>query len=184
MTSGVPYIKQFNKSSCVAACFEMVLASYGVKVSQRILYKKAEPTSKGLPYPNLMLALKDKNFRLERWSNHKSIYNRVRTEKAKRLGLIRFHSKASLSLLKNFLKKGMPVIVGVHLDTWKNQNLYPEDTHAVVIVGYKNNEFTVNDPATGLHRRGFKVSQKFLKAAWDKCDNTMSVLTKKPTKIK
>lgn len=156
----------------------MVLASYGVKVSQRTLYKKAEPTSKGLPYPDLMLALKDKNFRLERWSNHKSIYNIVRTEKAKRLGLIRFHSKARLSLLKNFLKKGIPVIIGVHLDTWKNQNLYPGDTHAVVVVGYKNNKFAVNDPATGPHWRGFKVSQKHLKSAWNKCDNTMSVLIK------
>ncbi len=175
----VPYIRQFNRSSCVAACFEMVFAYYGVKVNQRILYKKAEPTSRGLPYPDLMLALKDKNFRLERWSNHRTIYNKARTERAKKLGLIRFHSKASLPLLKGFLKKGMPVIIGVHLSTWKDQKLYQGDTHAVVIVGYKNNKFMVNDPATGLHWRGFKVGTRHLKTAWDKCDNAMSVLTKK-----
>ena len=179
MTSDVPYVKQFNRSSCVAACFEMVFAFYGFKVSQRALYKKAEPTSRGLPYPDLMLALKDKNFRLERWSNHKSVYNRARTEKAKKLGLIRFHSKANLPLLKSFLKKGMPVIIGVHLDTWKNQKLYGGDTHAVVIVGYRNNKFIVNDPATGPRWKGFKVSPKHLKTAWDKCDNTMSILIKK-----
>ena len=191
MACKVPYIKQFNRSACVAACFEMVFASYGVRINQRAIYKKAEPTTKGIPYGNLMLAIKDKNYVLERWTNHKSPEDKG-TKKAKQLGLIKLHKNANIKLLKSFLKKGIFAIIGVDADTWykdyKNWKAPTGDTHAIVVSEYntRTNKFIVNDPFLPYLKRNGKcleVSSNHLKAAWDKCDNSMSVLRPKGSSI-
>lgn len=188
MSCKIPYIKQFNKSACVAACFEMVFAYYGIEVNQRVLYKKAEPTSTmGIPYGKLMLAIKDKDYMLERWENHISYNKKIEMKKAIQLGLIKLHKKANIKLLKNFLKKGIPVIIGVDSDIWyknfTNWKAPTGDTHAIVVsYNIKNKKFIVNDPFLPyLKRKGkcSEVSISHLKDAWDGNDNSMSVLIKK-----
>lgn len=139
MACKVPYIKQFNRSSCVAACFEMVFASYEAKINQRAIYKKAEPTAEGIPYGNLTLAIKDKNYILERLTNHKSP-NSIGMKRAKQLGLIKLHKNVNIKILKSFLKKGIFVIIGIDSDIWyknyKNWKAPTGDTHAVVVAGF------------------------------------------------
>jgi uncharacterized protein YvpB len=201
----VPYIKQFNTHSCYVASAAMVMAFYGNKINQKLVYQKAKIT-----YPNnkkevwgcldadLMLAINNKDYRMDLWVNYKpqikqneawsSLFKkyRIRLDRAKKLGMIMQHKNADTNLIKRFIKKGIPVIIEVHSNTWFGLKKFSDsDTHNIVVVGCKSNTFIINDPFLPylkMNGKNFEVSAKRLKAAWEAppyFKNSMTVLTVK-----
>ena len=202
MKLSVPYVKQINTHSCYIASIEMVLTYSGTKINQKTLYEKSkvlDPENKnrilGCFEPDIMLALKNKGLKMDWWINYKSKmklsklwqgyfkkYN-SRLEHAKRLGLIKEHKNANIFLIKQFLKKNIPVMIEVQTNAWYNFNKYDKnETHNVVVLGYEKGKFLVNDPFMpylGKNGKDILISEKHLKISWEAPPyyrNSMSIL--------
>jgi uncharacterized protein YvpB len=201
----VPYIKQFNTHSCYVASAAMVIAFYGGKINQRVVYQKAKITAPdnkrevwGCLDADLMLAINNKDYKMDLWVNYKprirqnkawdSLFKKYKTrlEKAKRLGMIIQHKNANTDLIRRFIKKGIPVMIEVHSNTWVGLQKWSDaETHNIVVLGYKNNKFIVNDPFSpylGMNGKNCEVDSRHLRAAWEAppyFKNSMTVLTKR-----
>jgi uncharacterized protein YvpB len=199
----VPYIKQFNTHSCYVASAAMVMTFYGTKINQRTVYQKAKITAPdnkkevwGVLDADLMLAINNKDYRMDLWVNYKpqikqnkawnSLFWKYKTrlDKAKKLDMIIQHKNANISLIKRFIKKGIPVIIEVHSNTWfRLQRFSDAETHNIVVLGYKSNKFIVNDPFMpylGTNGKNYEVTSRHLKAAWEAppyFKNSMTILT-------
>jgi|GEM_PF-3455025 hypothetical protein len=181
----------------------MVLKFYGQEIDQKNLYRKSvlmDPTNKeslGCWDATIMLAMKDKKYLMEIWSDPKRNVELTKTskfifrmykpklEKAKKLGLIKEHKNADIKLIKNLLKKGIPVIPEIHSRTWYNKkNINNESTHTVVILGYKGKNFIVHDPFMSYYKKNgksIKISFDHFKKAWEAppyYKNNISIIVK------
>ena len=101
-------------------------------------------------------------------------------KEAEKLGILRSHKNGKISLIKKYLNKKLPVIVGIKSKAFYEGNPFweksiynrkwPEDTtHVIIVTGYKNGYYIYNDSSPFLHGdkgRDMKVSESRLKKAW------------------
>ena len=145
---------------------------FGTKVSQARIFRSAEfrdPVTKnslGSWDATIMLAIKDEGYVMDAWIDYRKVkiskrytklfrLYRPKLEKAKGLGLIRIHRNGDLNLIRSLLKKGIPVIVEVHLNTFYRSSWWDhENTHSLVVIGYERGAFVVHDPNSAY--KGYK----------------------------
>lgn len=182
----------------------MVLRFYGVRINQKEIYNKSkvyDPLRKGKVwgcfFPKLMFTIQHTRYKMKMWINYKKnvkmplkvkkLFKKLKPleKKAKQLGLIKEKRNATITLIRQFLRKGIPVIVEVHSNTWfRTKKCQPYETHTVVIKGYENGNFIVNDPYMayrGKKGENIKISVSHFKKAWKMppyYKNSLFILTK------
>jgi uncharacterized protein YvpB len=195
----VPYYKNFNNYSCFVAASAMVLGYFGTKINQRKVYEDAKvyhPKDKkrifGCTVPSIMLAIKNTGYKMTAWHDKNageikkagketglffSIWEK-QIKEAEKLGILKSYKNGKFSLIKKYLNKHIPVIVGVKSKTFYQGNhswgksIYnkkgSEDTnHVVVITGYKNGKYIYNDSSPFLKKgKNLRVAEPRLKKAW------------------
>ncbi|HRQ38376.1 MAG TPA: C39 family peptidase [Chloroflexota bacterium] len=144
----VRHVPQENEAGCLAACSQMVLRFLGIKKSQRALNHLFQPTAFGVPFSRLT--------RLQRFDVVVSI----------RL----FGDDRSLI---QAIDQQTPAIVFVRtrpLPYWQ-----ADTQHAIIIVGYDDAHFLVNDPA--FKQSPLTVPTTSLLLAWDGMDYAYALIT-------
>ncbi len=213
----VPRYKNFNNYSCFATNLAMVLRYFGEKINQRDVFEKAKvyhPKDKkrnfGCTVPSIMLAIKNKGYKMTAW-HHIDIKEikksgkemelffsiwKKQIKQAEKLGILKSYDKGNFSLIKKYLNKKIPVIIGIKSKTfyqgepaWETSiynRRWPEDTnHVIVITGYKYGKYIYNDSSPflkGNNGKDKKVSETKLKKAWKDATyikNAIFVLEKK-----
>jgi ABC-type bacteriocin/lantibiotic exporter with double-glycine peptidase domain len=117
----VPHKTQEEDKGCLAACTQMVLAHLGVKQSQRALNRLFSLTSIGVPFSNIRRIAK--------------------------LGLTVALKTGNEDDLRRAIDQGLPPVVFVFtgaLSYWAANT-----SHALVVVGYDEAGFFLNDPVFG-----------------------------------
>ena len=171
----VPRYKNFNNYSCFVTTIAMILKYYGERINQKEIFEKAKvyyPKDKtrifGCTVPSIMLAIKDKGYRMTAWHNkskNKNISKEMKKfykieekqiKKAEKLGILEDRENGKFSYIKKFLDRRIPVVVGVKSKDfykgnpkWENSiynKKWSETTwHVVVIVGYTKDKYIFND---------------------------------------
>jgi ABC-type bacteriocin/lantibiotic exporter with double-glycine peptidase domain len=142
----IEHQQQEDANGCLAACAQMALAHLGVVVTQAKLNRFLGLTPAGVPASHLK--------RLEHYS--------VKIE----------FQKGTAKDLKQAIAQGIPPIVFVHtsqLPYWKI-----DTQHALLVSGYDDETFLLNDPVFPELRR---VSILELMLAWDEFDNRYALIT-------
>lgn len=200
-TLNVPRYKNFNNYSCFVTTVAMVLRYFGDRINQKKIYEKAKvyhPKDKervfGCTVPSIMLALKNREYKMIAWHDRDNkeikkagkemelffnIWER-QIKEAEKIGILESHKHGKFSLIKKYLAKGLPVIVGIKSKTFYKGNPFweksiynrkwPEDTaHVIVITGYKDGKYLYNDSSpflNGKEGKNMKTSEARLKRAW------------------
>ena len=145
----VNHLQQDNEFGCLAACTQMVLRFYDVTVSQTELNRLFELRSGGVPFSNVS--------RVARY--------RVRVTL----------EEGNEYFLKQAIDQQHPLIIFVHteqltsywdISTW----------HAVVVVGYDEDNFLIHDPA--FHDVPKRVAIDELMLAWLEFDYSCALITR------
>jgi uncharacterized protein YvpB len=211
----VPYYKNFNNCSCFITTIAMVLKYYGKRINQREIFEKAkvyDPHDKrcvGSTVPSVMLALKDERYKMIAWHDKDieaikkagkeserfyKIWDK-QIKESEKLGILENHEHGKISYIKNFLDRGIPVIVGVKSKDfykgnplWENSiynKKWPETTsHVVVITGYTKDKYIFNDSSPffkGNQGKDRIISENKLKKSWrnvPKVKNAIFILEK------
>ena len=198
----VPLYKNFNNYSCFVAAAAMVLRYSKTTINQKKVFEKAKvyhPKDKerlfGCTVPSIMLALKDKGYKMIAWHDkdikeikkagkETELFFKIwgqQIKQAEKLGILKNETHGKFSLIKKYLNKKMPVIVGIKSKTFYEGNPFweksiynkkgAEDTnHVIVITGYKNGYYIYNDSSPFLPKRkgkSMRVSEAHLKRGWE-----------------
>jgi len=146
----VPHQLQQSDADCLAACAAMVLAYLGREIDYALLLELLGIRPFGAPAGNIRL-LAD-------------------------LGLVVVYSKTHTTGLKAMLQQGHPVIVFVRTDQIPHWE-YGTD-HAILVVGYDERHFYVNDP---YHSQApIAVSSGDFELAWLERDYSYALVTPQP----
>lgn len=144
----VPHHKQKANSDCLATCAAMCLAYLEINVSYQKLLRWLDVAPWGTPHRHI-----------QHLEKHLSTV-RVR------------YQQGGLTNVFTSLDNGYPVIIFLwtgelpywHIETW----------HALVVIGYDDNHFWVNDPA--MDTAPHKVSHGDLDLAWLAHDTYYAVI--------
>lgn len=123
-----------GKMQCAAACLTMILSYYGLDVSMNNIDSEIRPGSGGVSCPKLVMYSSSLNFKTD------------------------WFITTDVKQIKDFISRDIPLIARVHCEPKLNI------CHYVVLVGYTDKGFIVNDPLKG---RRFKNYQAFKK--WHSC---------------
>ncbi|MFB6246526.1 MAG: C39 family peptidase [Candidatus Pacearchaeota archaeon] len=197
----VPHFKNINNYSCLVTSVAMVLRYFGTSINQKEVFEKAKvkhPKDKerefGCTIPNVMLSIKDKGYKMLSWHYRDlDLINKSGKEmetffkiwwkkikEAEKLGILKNREYGDFTLIKKYLKKGFPVIVGLKSKTFYQGNpewekrmfnrKWPEETnHVIVVTGYENGKYIYNDSSPFLSKKeakDAKVPESRLKKAW------------------
>ena len=197
----LPRYKNFNNYSCFITTIAMVLKFYEKKINQKEIFEKAkvyDPNDKkrciGSTVPSVMLALKNEGYKMIVWQDKDLKYIKnagketqkfykiwdKQIKEAEKLGILENHPHGKISLIKKFLNKRIPVIVGVKSKdfyegnpSWENSiynRKWPNTTsHVVVITGYTKDTYIFNDSSPffkGNEGKNRTISKKRLEKAW------------------
>jgi ABC-type bacteriocin/lantibiotic exporter with double-glycine peptidase domain len=146
-TLPIEHIPQENEAGCLAACSQMVLRFLGIRKSQRNLNRLFQLTSFGVPFSRLT--------RLERFGVVVSIETFGHEHE-----LIHAIDQQIASIV--FLRTN-------HLPYWQ-----ADTQHAIVVVGYDENNFLVNDPA--FEQAPQRVSMSSFLLAWNDMDYAYALI--------
>lgn len=141
---------QEDEAGCLAACAQMVLAHFGITVSQTELNRLFELTPLGVPLS-----------RLQRLTQPYKVQ-------------VTIHHEGSLADLHRAVDENVPLIVFIHtgqLAYWSE-----EAQHAVVVVGYDSVSLLLNDPAFPDAPQQVPADEFML--AWDEFDNIYARLSR------
>ena len=144
----VPHQSQQQEADCLAACAAMVLTYLEISVSYKRLLKLLKVKSFGTAGQNLKYLTA--------------------------LGVEVVYREGSLEELRNYLVNRTPCIVLVHtadLSHWT----YGTD-HTVVVVGFDEHAFYVNDPAFSEHPLTVPMAE--FELAWMMFDYRYGVMTR------
>lgn len=144
----VSHIRQKSESDCLAACAAMLLAYVGFRIEYQRLLRLLEISEIGAPHSRIQRLL----------AIHKDV--------------TLIYKQGTLDELLHFLEDGHPVIIFV--DTAELPYWSLETGHAVVVVGYAEGIFYVNDPA--FEAAPQSVSSEDLALAWDGYDHFLAVV--------
>src|SRR3989344_2744079 len=143
----VPSYRNFNNYSCFVTTAAMVLKYYGKKINQREVFEKAKvyhPKDKnrlfGCTVPSIMLALRDKGYKMIAWHDkdeegikkagkETKIFFDIwekQIKEAENLGILENHENGEFNFIKKYLEEGFPVIVGIKSKTFYEGNPYWE----------------------------------------------------------
>ena len=144
----INHYPQTIKVGCLAACAQMVLRPLGISVSQQKLHRRFDPTPIGVPFSRLRYL---RNYNVQVTINQGDL------------------SDIILAIDQNtppiiFLRTG-------ELSYWQS-----DTQHAVVVVGYDNDDLLLNDPA--FQNAPQRVLADELMLAWDELDNFYALLTR------
>ena len=160
----------------------------------KVYHPKNKERLFGCTVPSIILALRDKGYKMTAWHDQdiKEIRKagketelffkiwKQQIKQAEKLGILKNKSHGKFSLIKKYLNKKIPVIVGIKSKTFYEGNLFweksiynkkwAEDTnHVIVITGYKNGYYIYNDSSPFLPKRkgkGMRASETRLKKSW------------------
>jgi len=120
LLSGIKNRQQLLESDCLVACAAMVLEYLGIRQSNNWLTKILQTTDIGTPFSNL------KNLE-------------------KSLGVVvKLNDSDKLATFEPVIESGLPIIVA--LDSY-NGDYWPHDSnHAVVVIGFDDNNAYINNP--------------------------------------
>lgn len=144
----IKHYPQEFEVGCLAACAQMVLESLGLMYVQRGLHQLFEPTSLGVPFSRIA--------RLQRY------------------GLQIDLKQGDLPDILQVIDQDIPPIIFLRtgdLDYW-----HADVQHAVVVVGYDDNDMLLNDPAFPTAPQRVLVDEVML--AWDELDNFYALVTR------
>lgn len=145
----VEHFPQESEAGCLAACSQMILRFWGIKKSQRSLHRLFQPTPFGVPFSRLT--------RLQQFNVAVSI-----------------RSFGDQSTLIEAIDQQIPPVVFLRtqfLPYWQ-----ADTQHAIVVVGYDNANFFVNDPA--FNQAPLVVPVASLLLAWDGMDYAYALVTR------
>lgn len=145
----VKHFPQESEAGCLAACSQMILRFLGIKKSQRSLHRLFQPTPFGVPFSWLA--------RLQQFNVTISI-----------------RSFGDQSTLIEAIAQQTPPIVFLRtqfLPCWQ-----ADTQHAIVVVGYDDTNFWVNDPA--FTQAPLVVPVASLLLAWDGMDYAYALITR------
>jgi ABC-type bacteriocin/lantibiotic exporter with double-glycine peptidase domain len=115
----VEHHRQEQRTGCLAACAQMALQVLGIQRSQQELNHLLDLTDMGVPAP--------------------------RIQRLNRLGVVVDYGTGDEYILRNAINRGLPPIVFLlsgDLPYWQ-----VDLRHAVLVVGYSEDDIFVNDPA-------------------------------------
>lgn len=116
----VNHLPQDNEFGCLAACTQMVLDFYGIRVSQTEMNRLFELRTGGVPFSNIS--------RISRYGVKVALL------------------EGDENLLRKAIDGEHPAIIFVN--TEQLTSYWDSSTwHAIVVVGYDDRNFFVNDPA-------------------------------------
>jgi ABC-type bacteriocin/lantibiotic exporter with double-glycine peptidase domain len=145
----VEHFPQEREVGCLAACSHMVLRFLGIKKSQRIINRLFQPTSFGVPFSRL---------------NRLQQFDVVVT--------IRLFGDPG-TLIEAIDQQNLPI---VFLRTQPLPYWQADTQHAVVVVGYDDASFWINDPAFKQAPQAVTVASFLL--AWDGMDYAYAIITR------
>ncbi len=148
-TLPIKHIPQENESGCLAACSQMVLHSWGINKSQRVLNHLFQLTSFGVPFSRLT--------RLQQFGVTTTI-NLFGDER---------------SMIDAIDQQVAPI---VFLRTQPLPYWQADTQHAVVVVGYDDSHFLLNDPA--FKQAPLPVPMVSFLLAWDGLDYAYALITR------
>lgn len=175
----VPYFRQKFLNTCFPTCVKMVLAYFGDSIGEREIYKKAKLPGYTASWDVKMGPLLVKrgykfssyqNGSVGQWEGVNKItvdaYN-LAYKKCLEMGL-KHRKNATVSLIRKFLKKGMPVLAEVGRKKFYGKNL--AGTHMVVIIGFDKSGFYMHDPDPFPRKGGkcVKISYGKFRNCWEK----------------
>lgn len=145
----VEHKPQQGKTDCLAACAQMGLAYLNITASQNVLKQLFDTTSIGAPLSHIR--------RLERYGVNVAL------------------QEGDEFALQRAIDQNIPPVIFVRtnqLDYWK------EDVqHAIVVVGYDEAHFLLNDPAFPDAPKRVLTDEVIL--AWDEFDYLYALITRK-----
>jgi ABC-type bacteriocin/lantibiotic exporter with double-glycine peptidase domain len=147
------WFAQELSSSCVSACVRIVLAAFGVTVSE-------EQVRRLLRHDKFGLSLATAQSRLDEAG-----------------AIAFFHNDWSLDDLRDELRQGRYPIVGVE----RHLLGYPSASHAIVLVGLSSNGVEVFDPMNGPQVRTFGLSA--FEQAWVLADREVLIIQTPPSTL-
>ncbi len=137
---------QEEEAGCLAACAQMALAHWGIEISQKALNRLFDLTPAGAPASRLR--------RLERYGVQVALRN------------------GTLADLIQALEQNTPSIVFVSTGSLPYWSL--DTQHAVLVVGYDNDDVLIADPAFDETLQ--RVNKLALLLAWDEFDNRYALI--------
>jgi ABC-type bacteriocin/lantibiotic exporter with double-glycine peptidase domain len=144
----IKHIVQESEVGCLAACSQMILRSLNIKKSQYQLNRLFQTTSFGVPFSRIM--------RLEQFGVTASINT--------------FGDEITLTRMIDQYIAPIVFLRTLPLPYWQ-----ADTQHAVVVVGYDNDHFLVNDPAFKQAPQSVTVAALLL--AWDSMDYAYTIIT-------
>lgn len=163
----VPLIRQkLNSKNCGIICSFMVLNYKGYKITLKELLKKMKAKDNFLPRGPLLVKLLERfgvDVKLLLYAPH--IFKSLSLKEIKKVSKKfrgKFEGKYAKELLEiknkvemkkidtefivNFLERDIPVITSVNSPILRGKAYGKVFLHYIVIIGYKNNYFLINDP--------------------------------------
>lgn len=132
----IDHIRQETSVSCLPACCQMVLAYHGIDVSQKRIGRLLKITPMGIPY--------------------------TRIKRLERLGVRINLDSGEEHVIRNAIDARYPLILFIktgELSYWNE-----DSQHAIVVVGYDDYSFYVNDPILDVGERPIPIDELML--AW------------------
>jgi len=140
---------QEEDSGCLAACSQMQLLGLGISVSQRVLNKLFDLRKGGVPFPHVR--------RVERYGVKVTLASGDETD------------------LQKAIDQNRPPVIFVR--THQLTSYWKIDTrHAILVVGYDETHFYLNDPAFPDAPKRVLLDEVML--AWLEFDYTYALITR------
>lgn len=147
----VPHIQQKADADCLVACAAMMLEFANFHIPYNRLLKLLGTTDLGTPYSRLQLL------------------SRVHSD------ILITYRPGEFEDLIYFIDQGYPV--GIFVDTEELPYWQTPATHAVVVIGYSEQDFYLHDPA--FSKTPQAVSHGDLLLAWDAMNSILAVVQRK-----
>jgi ABC-type bacteriocin/lantibiotic exporter with double-glycine peptidase domain len=144
----IKHITQESEVGCLAACSQMILQSLNIKKSQYQLNRLFQTTSFGVPFSRIK--------RLEQFGVTVSINT--------------FGDEITLTRMLDQHIAPIVFLRTLLLPYWQ-----ADTQHAVVVIGYDNDSFLINDPA--FKQAPQSVTVEALLLAWDSMDYAYTIIT-------
>jgi len=194
----VPFKKQVIDFSCFPAAVNAVLRFYGDEIDERSLYRKSiiKGHGKGSFDVKISQVLIKKGYDVTTFWNGfmegsglgKGAIRIYKKEYKKALKKGMVHKRnATISLIKKFIDKGIPVLTEVSAGKFYGTKAWW--THMIIVVGYDSKNFYVHDPDKYVGKKFKKITISKFRKCWEQISplgvgRSMFVIVPKNGKLK
>jgi ABC-type bacteriocin/lantibiotic exporter with double-glycine peptidase domain len=147
----IPHIQQKARSDCLAACAAMLLEAAGFRIDYNHLVRLLGTSDLGTPYSRIQLL------------------SRIHSD------IVVIYRTGQLEDVVHFIDEGYPI--GIFVETNELPYWTRSSAHAVVVVGYSDQDFYLHDPA--FRDAPQKVTHGDLQLAWDALEPTLAVVQRR-----